>query len=314
MTNEIKYLGSGVADPAGTTITRASEILNGLIHENLVDRTDLRQTMVRLGDLGGSGSDTLSTPKVSFDDPMAAAAADETTASALTALGVGVTNISVAHQILAYGLTDKYMITGGPANLGMAQIAAKMADAYVLRMTDLACTAAESFSSDVDAGTSMSVDGFFDAIAQLEQSSVPGPYFCVLHHNQWVELQSGLRGETNSTIAFNPATPEQIAIKPAGFAGTLYGVDVYQCDSVTNTASHYNGFMFGMGALAYVEASPRQAMPGSMAALVTPAGSPLYAEFDRDANPGISKIVGHAFAGCAILEDARGVGLLSDAS
>lgn len=310
MANELT-LGTA-ASPGSARDMRAAEIFNSLIHENLVDRTDLRQTMVRLGDLGGSGSDTLTTPKVSFDDPMAAANTDEVTAAGNTALGVGQTSIAVAHQILAYGLSDKFMITGGPGNLGIAQLAAKMADAYILRVTDLVCTAAESFSSDVTASTTMDVAAFFDSIAQLEQSSVPGPYSCVLHHNQWVELQSSLRAETSNTIAFNPATPEQIAIKGPGYVGTLYGCDTYSVDSVTSGGGHYNGFMMGLGALAYVEASPRQAMPGSMAALVTPAGSPVYAEFDRDADPGISRIVGHAFCGVSILEDARGVGILSD--
>jgi hypothetical protein len=311
MSNELT-LGTA-ASPGSARDLRAYEVFNSLIHENLVDRTDLRQTLMRLGDVGGSGSDTLTTPKVSFDDPMAAASADEVTPSGNTALAVGQTSIAVAHQILAYGLTDKFMITGGPGNLGVQQLAAKMADAYILRLTDLVCTAAESFSNDVTATSTMDVDTFFDGIGQLEQSSVPGPYFCLLHHNQWVELQSSLRSESNTTIAFNPATPEQIAIRGAGYAGDLYGVAVYQCDSVTTDASKYNGAMYGMGALAYVEASPRQAMPGSMAALVTPAGSPVYAEFDRDADPGISRIVGHAFCGVSILEDARGTGLLSDA-
>jgi len=303
MADEITFTGSGAV--------RASEILNGLLFETLVDRTDLRTTLIRLGDVGGSGSDTLKTPTVSFDDPFAAANTNETAAAANTALGIGSVSLSVAQQILVYQLSDKFMITGGPGNLNMAQIAANMADAYVLRVTDLVCSTAEGFSTDVTAIGAMDVDNFVAAMAQLEQSSVPGPYSAVLHHKQWTGLQSSLRSETGA-VAYAPATYEQIAIKGPGFVGTVMGVDVYSSSSVTDDGTHFNGSMYGLGAMAYVEASPRQAMPGSMAALVTPAGSPVYVEFDRQGDPGLTQVIGHAFCQVGILEDARGVGVLSD--
>ena len=308
MANEVIYGVGGTR-----TNLRAQEVFNALLWETLVDRTDLRATMIRLGDVGGSGSDTLTTPTVDFSTPMAAAAANEVDAAGNSALSSSSVSLAVAHQILAYGLTDKFMITAGQGNLAMQQLAASMAEAYVLRVTDLVCTAAESFTSDVTAATTMDVDAFMSGIAQLEQSSVPGPYSCVLHNKQWTQLQSKLRAESSSTIAFAPATYEQIAARAPGYQGQLLGVDLYSCDSVSATASHYNGSIFGLGALAYVEASPRQAMPGSVAALVTPAGSPVYAEFDRQGDPGISRVIGHAFCQVGILEDARGAGLLSDA-
>lgn len=303
MANEITFTGSGAV--------RASEILNGLLFETLVDRTDLRTTMLRLGDVGGSGSDTLKTGTVDFGTSFAAANTDETTAAGNSALSIGSVSLAVAQQILVYQLSDKFMITGGPGNLNMQQIAENMANAYVLRVTDLVCSAAEGFTTDVTATTFMDVDNFVSGMAQLEQSSVPGPYYAVLHHNQWTELQSSLRGETGA-VAYAPATYEQIAMKGPGYVGNVLGVDVYSTSSVTNDGTHYNGSMYGLGGIAYVEASPRQAMPGSMAALVTPAGSPVYVEFDRQGDPGLTQVIGHAFCQVAILEDARGVGILSD--
>lgn len=303
MTNEITFTGSGAV--------RAAEILNGLLWETLVDRTDLRNTLIRLGDVGGSGSDTLKTPTVSFDDPFAAADSNETSATGNSALGIGSVSMAVAQQILVYQLSDKFMITGGPGNLNMNQIAASMADSYLLRVTDLVCSAAEGFTTDVTAATFMDVDNFVAAMAQLEQSSVPGPYSAVLHHGQWTGLQSSLRAETGA-VAYAPATYEQIQMKGPGYVGNVLGVDCYSTNSVSNDGTHYNGSMYGLGGIAYVEASPRQAMPGSMAALVTPAGSPVYVEFDRQGDPGLTQVIGHAFCQVSILEDARGVGVLSD--
>ena len=306
MANEITYTGSG-GD------LRAAEIFNALIWENLVDRTDLRSTLVLLGDVGGSGSDTLTTPTATFNNAMAAANTDETTAAGNTALSSGSVSLSVAHQILAYELSDKFKITAGAGNLGVANLAAQMAQAYIMRVTDLVCSTQEDFTTDVTATAKMDVDSFISAIGTLEQAVVPGPYSAVLHNTQWTELQSSLRSESNSIISYTPATYEQIAIKGPGFVGQLLGVDCFSVDSVTSAASKYNGAMFGLGAIAMVEASPRMSMPGSVAATVTPAGSPVYAEFARTADPGLSKIVGHAFCQVGLLEDSRGCGLLSDA-
>lgn len=303
MANEITFGGAGAV--------RASELLNGLLWETLVDRTDLRTTMLRLGDVGGSGSDTLKTGTVDFGTAFGEANSDETTAAGNSALSVGSVSLAVAQQILVYQLSDKFMITGGPGNLNMQQIAENMANAYVLRVTDLVCSAAEGFTADVTAATTMDVDAFVSGMAQLEQSSVPGPYYSILHHNQWTELQSSLRGETGA-VAYAPATYEQIQMRGPGYVGNVLGVDVYSTSSVTDDGTHYNGSMYGLGGIAYVEASPRQAMPGSMAALVTPAGSPVYVEFDRQGDPGLTQVIGHAFCQVAILEDARGVGILSD--
>lgn len=304
MANEIIY---------DSTNLRASEVFNGLVWENLVDRTDLRATLMLLGDVGGSGSDTLTTPTATFSNAMAAANTDEVSASGNTALSTGQVSLAVAHQILKYELSDKFMITGGPGNLNIASLAAKMAEAYILRVTDLVCSTQESFSTDVTATTTMDVNAFVDSVASLEQAVVTGPYFAVLHNVQWTELQSSLRSESNSTMAYAPATYEQIAIRGPGYVGQLLGVDVFSVDSVTEGGGKYNGAMYGLGAIALVEASPRMSMPGSVAATVTPAGSPVYAEFSRTADPGLSSVIGHAFCQVGLLEDDRGCGVLSDA-
>ena len=45
---------------------------------------------------------------------------------------------------------------------------------------------------------------------------------------------------------------------------------------------------------------------------MAPSASPVYAEFDRVADPGLSRIVAHAFVGVGIGEDARGVSIITD--
>ena len=305
MANEITYTGQG-------DNLRAAEIYNRMLHETLVDRTDIRQAITRLGDLSQAGSTALETGTVAFDDPMIAANTDETTAAVETALGDGQVTTTIAHQILVYGLSDLFMVTGAPGMLNLQMLAAKMADAYTLRFTDLVCSLFTSVSAT--AGTStvdMTVDDWYDGIFTLEQAVVPGPFSACIAPVQWTDLQSSLRGEGGAN-QYKPATAAALQLKGPGYKGNLFGVDVYVADSVTTSGGNREGAMWGEGAFGYVEASPSGAMPGSLAVPI-PSGSPVYAEFVREGNPGISRVVGHAFVGVSIVENARAVGLITDA-
>ena len=76
-----------------------------------------------------------------------------------------------------------------------------------------------------------------------------------------------------------------------------------------NAAEDSAGFMMSGGGIAYVEASARGIMPG---ATMAPAQSPVYAEFDRVADPGLSRIIAHAFVGVGISEDSKGCAIITD--
>ena len=304
MANEITYTGSGAN-------LRAAEVFNRLIWETLRDRTSLRSTLVKLGDLGGSGSDTLVTPTVAFDDAMGAANVNETAAVDNTTLGNGAISLSVAQQIISYELSDKMMITGSAGNLSLELLATKLADAYEMRLTDQVAALFASISSIVGTtGVDFDVDDWYDAMFTLEQAVVPGPWSAVLYTVQYTDLQSSLRGE-GGAVQFMPATADQLQMKGPGYKGNLLGVDVWASDSVTTGGPDSHGAMYGLGAFALAEASPRQAMPGAISASV-PAGSPVYAEFVRTGDPGLSAIVGHAFNAVGLAEDARAVEIRTD--
>lgn len=304
MANEVTYTGSG-----GNL--RAAEVFNRMIWETLVDKTDIRQTCTRLGDLSQAGSTALETGTVAFDDPMGDANADETTAADNTALGNGNITCTIAHRILAYGLSDLFSVTGAPGMLQLQTLAAKMVDAYILKFTDQIAALFPSVTAQVGTTTvDMTVDDFYDAIFTLEQAVAPGPFYAGLYTVQWTDLQASLRGEGGPN-QFRAATQEALDIKGPGYKGNLFGVDVYAMDSVTAVGGDSSGAMWAQGAFGYVEASPTGAMPGSIAVPI-PSGSPVYAEFDRVADPGISRVVGHAFNGVVLAEDARAVEILTD--
>jgi len=304
MANEITYTGQG-GD------LRASEILNAAIWDLIYDRTDLRQICLKVADLGGSGSSTSKTAQVDFGNAMGAANADETTAAGNTTLSSGNLSLSVAQQIIAYEISDLLSVTGGPGNLGMADLARAVAESYVLRFTQMACEAGDGFSSTVGTTTvDLTMDDIYSAIFTLEQAVVPGPYNCVLSPTQFTDLQESLRSE-GGALQFHAPTAEMLAAKGPGFKGSFLGVDFWASNQVqdANGGADSAGWMQGAGAIAYVEASAAGAMAGSVAA---PSMSPVYAEFDRVADPGLSRIVAHAFVGVGIGEDARGVSIITD--
>jgi len=290
---------------------RAAEILNAEIWSLIFDATDLRSICVKVGDLGGSGSAKMETPQVDFGNAMAAANTDEVTSATPSSLTSSAMSLTVAQQIIEYQISDLLQITGGPGNLGLAQLAAQVADSYALRFTDMACVAAESFSNSVGStGVALTCDDVFAAVFQLEQSVVPGPYSCTLYPRQWTDFQESLRSE-GGAVAFHPPTADVLSLKPPGYKGNYLGVDFIVSDSVvdTNVGADSNGFMMGLGGIAYVEASAAGSMAGSIPA---PAASPVYAEFSRTANPGLSSLVAHAFLAVGIGEDDRGCAIITD--
>ena len=308
MANEIVYLpaGGGYGDNL-----RAAEVFNSLIWDLLFDATDLRGVCLRMGDLGGSGSAKLETPQVNFGNAMTAANADETTAASNTALSNSALSLTVAHQIISYEISDLMQITGGAGNLGLQQLAAAVSNAYSLRFTDQVCGVIDDFTSAVGTTTvDLTVDDFYSAIYTLEQAVVPGPLACVLYTVQFTDLQESLRSE-GGAAQWMPATAEMLAAKGPGYKGSFLGVDVWASDSVVtaNAGEDSAGAMFGMGGVAYAEASAAGLMGGAVPA---PAKSPVYAEFDRVADPGLTKVIGHAFNAVAIGEDARGCAIITD--
>ncbi len=131
--------------------------------------------------MGGSGSDTLTTAQVTFDDPMTAANVNETTAVDNTAITNASLSVSVAQQIISYAMTDKLMITGSGGQLDLARLARAASDAYILRVTDMACGIIDGFATSTGTSTvDLTADNWFEAMFSLEQNIVPGPYSAVL--------------------------------------------------------------------------------------------------------------------------------------
>jgi hypothetical protein len=188
-----------------------------------------------------------------------------------------------------------------------------MVGSTVMAFQTALCDVIDNFSSSVGtSGVDLSVDDIFSAMFQLTLSSVPGPYVCVLHPRQMADFQSSLRAEYGATM-WQPATAEMLQIRGPGLAGTWGGVEFFTSSKVptANAGADRAGAMFGRGAVGYVEGSPFPIV--GAAGVVTPAGSPVVVEFDRIVGGGTTSILASYYLGLGILEQGRGVSIITDA-
>jgi len=182
-----------------------------------------------------------------------------------------------------------------------------------MRFTEMICQITDDFTATAgSSGVDMVVADWYDAQFALTQSSVTGPYLAILHPVQLTDFQSSLRAEAGA-VQYVPATAEMLAIKGPGFAGSFNGVDIFASSHVptANAGADRAGGMFGAGAVGYATGS-LTAVRGA-GGLVLPAGTPVVVEFERDAAGAMTTVVGNGFLGVAIVEDGRGVSIITDA-
>ncbi len=162
-----------------------------------------------------------------------------------------------------------------------------------------------------DKGTStvdLTVDDWFDGVRFLQDGSNNGPFFALIHPTQLSDLQGSIRSEAGA-IQFIQATQDLISVKGQGYAGTFAGVDVYTSSRVTTAGGNVHGGMWASGCLTYAEAAPVIGYGNT----VSPGGSPLVVEFQRDASAALTEVIGHYYVGMSITEAARGCGIVTDA-
>jgi len=294
---------------------RLSQMISAEIRLLLKDSVNLRNTpfVDFVGSINGMGSDTIRVRQAFLDGESGFTeftGATEENAVANTALVDSHTDVVCKRQSLAYSITDLASMTGMGADIDPFRIAEHIAKSYDALFAKLTAALFGGFTAIVGAGAAMSVDTFIDGIQTLEAASsnkgAPGPYVCVLHPAQYAELQDSIRSES-SILAFNPASYEAISAKGSHYKGTFMGVEIYTSSYVTNDGTDYAGAMFAPGAIGYATGMPN-ALPGAVEAMEM---GEVMVEMDRDAAKALTKVVGHAYLGMAILENARGVEMAS---
>ena len=173
-------------------------------------------------------------------------------------------------------------------------------------ITDLACAAAVAATAEVGDGTGpMTVDLFHEAMITLDNGT-PGPRAMVLTPKAYGEFQESLRGELGSAT-FNYATEEQLSASWGSYRGSWRGVAIYVTDKVdtSDAGAVSQNFMLGHNGIRYVEApvAPYMKHAALANAAMIDLGN-LVVEFSRDAENGITAILGNYYPAVSLGEDS----------
>ena len=305
-------------------ILRLSAVISQEINLLLKDNSNLRNTplLSYQGSINGTGSDTVRVRLAGLDgfDSMSAAASEISDESAnKTALTINSADLIAARQYIIYEMSDLASMTGfGGSDIDPFRIAQSIAGSYETRFAALTGAAAASFTATAGANTTtLSVDDFFDAIFKLEQAGfgtgsaggAPGPYACVLAPKALTELQDSLRNETGNAISRMQSSMDMLQAKGENFKGNLFGVDVYSSALGVNqnASSGFDNYMISPMALGYVDGIPT----GIQGSADLMSMGKVVCEFDRRPMSASTFIVGHGYIGLGIIQDDRGVKLLS---
>lgn len=290
---------------------RLATALDASLRMILSDMASIRNTgaVLNLGSINGTGADTsrIRFAGLGATDAFSTIAPDGTAVTE-TALVDASADIAVVRGALMREITDLATLTGYANDVNPASLAASMAASYERYFNQQVAAAVSTLGTDVTAAAGLTVDDYYDAIFTLELASVPGPYFAMLAPVQVANLQESLRAE-GGAVQFMPATAEMLQIKGQGYVGDLLGVSIFKSSDVTTAAGDREGGMWGLGAFGYKTGT----MQTPIGAVVTSPNSEIVVEFNRNAAAGITEIVGNAYLGVGLIEDARGVGLNSDA-
>jgi hypothetical protein len=293
---------------------RLSKMIEAEVRALLTDNASIRQSGALLfaGDVSGSGSSTVSVRYAGLDGYQSMANVADGVAVTASTIEASSADISVARQTLRYDLTDLANMTSLGNDLSPFRLAESMVGAFESRFMDIVCATFASFATSAGtSGVDMSIDDFLDAMFALEIANNPAGIYAVLHPRQIADLQASIRNEAANAIAFNPATMDMLNVLGQGYVGDFMGVQIHKSSKCVLNGANREGAMFSSGAIGYVLGSP-DPLAGSTGE-IRPAGTPIVVEFQRDASKGLTEIIGTGYCGAAILEDARGVLISTDA-
>lgn len=297
---------------------RMQKMISQEIRLLLTDSTNLRNTpfVDFVGSINGMGSDTIRVRKAGLDGFDAFTAFTGTTeANAVTPSNLTDAHVDVVckRNSLAYEISDLASMTGlNAGDIDPFRIAESIANSYEALFAEITGAAVAGFTTvRGTTGADLTLDILLLAIQDLEAASsgkgAPGPYVAVLHPKQWANLQDDILAQTTGILQFVAASYEAISAKGSHYKGNFMGVEIYTSSYVTNDGTDHSGAIFAVGALGYATGMP-SGLPGAAESMEM---GEVMVEMDRDATKALTKVVGHAYVGMSIIDNDRGVTLLS---
>jgi len=226
-----------------------------LIRQQLAERFDVAAggLIASVGDVAGSGSDTIRTRRATgygWSKAMASLAS-ETQAIAASPVTVGVDDITIGRQGLAFSESFQHAIQDD-AMLKVDDLAGYMVDSYLATLRSLLCTTGATFATNsADPAATLDVNDWIALRADFEETAgFDGRAVAVLHPVQVAHLRSSIRSETALQYPESFELYQRMQAE-AGFRFTFLGIDIYASQDVSLSGGDYYGFAYQPGAIAY---------------------------------------------------------------
>ena len=305
---------------------RLDHMISLEINRLLADTSNLRNSpfLQYAGSVNGLGTDTIRLRRYSLGGRDLFKAATGLIPETNDEIGeaidptVATADIQVARQFLIRQISDLGTLAGyGQSDLNPFVLAADMVNSYEARFAELTADTASSLSTNVVGSSSvtMSVDLFFSSIQKLQEADsnrgVDTTDLCmVLHPKALGSLQTSLRSESNNAVSMMQATQDMLEIKGRGYAGKLFGIDVYKSSFVNENASAHENFMLSPQCIAYADGIPTQ-LPRAVDFMTM---GKILVEMQREGTQALTQIIGHAYLGFGIVDQNRGCLIKTDST
>tara|TARA_R110000787_G_scaffold74187_2_gene165057 strand:+ start:2726 stop:3643 length:918 start_codon:yes stop_codon:yes gene_type:complete len=290
---------------------RMLRMINQELNLTLADTTNLLtyDGVLNVGSVDGSGSDTLSQAFANMGSATSFAStadADEVTATDPTFSNV---DFQIGRYALRHDVTSWAQMTGG--GLDPFAISQYLMMSAIATASDVIAGTFSSFTDSVgSSGVDLSVDDMLDAIFKLENAN-NSQFAAILHSVQFADFRQSLRSESNNAFAFAPASMEIMKAKAPGYVGEWGGVQIYKSNRVTEATGNKIGAMIGANAIGYVLGTPQNTQLGDGSIIAQ--GTPAIIEWDRKPAFDMTSIIGNLYIGANVVEDTRGVKIVTDA-
>ena len=272
-----------------STSSTLSELYTEIVAEALfvASERSIMRPLVRNYAVTGGGKSV----EVPIYSAVSAAAVSEASDLSNTAIDPTSKTITCSEHGLMTTLTDLAR-NSAPRNVA-GDIGRLFGEAIAKKMDQDLIALFDGFSTSIGgAGTELTIDNIFKAVATLRQANVPMPYYGVFNPKVIYNVKKSL---TNTFVNPNAGDLQNEAMR-TGFIGTIAGVQIFESSNVDGTTDTDNckGAVFSQDALALAMMQD------------------LKIESQRDASLRADEIVATAVYGVGEIHDTYGVEMLNE--
>jgi hypothetical protein len=292
---------------------RLAYMIQNEVNTLLADPTNIAMYpgILNIGSIDGMGSDTLTARYVNLGYGDVFASTGDGSAVSASSITPSNVDVTVARYALRYDLTSLAQMSGYGQDLNPFSLSQMMFQSATATMSQLVATEFQNITNTVGtSGADLSVDNILDAIFELEDDA-NSEFTCILHSVQFADFRQSLRSETNNALGFASETYEAMKAKAPGYAGSWGGVNFFKSNRVTEVTGNKVGAMLGANAIGYALGTPQNSQLAD--GRIVEAGTPAIIEWTRNAASDKTEIVGNMYFGVKVLEQARAVGIVTDA-